>query len=149
MRCPVCNYKDTSVVDTRPAENDFSIRRRRECDKCGFRFSTVEETELLDLIVVKRDGRREAYMRDKMESGIRRSSTKRAFTQEDFHRLVHFVERDIQKKKKREISSSDLGEIVMRNLKNFDKVAYIRFASIYRDFKDVKNFENELKRLSK
>jgi len=149
MRCPVCNYKDTSVVDTRPAENDFSIRRRRECDKCGFRFSTVEETELLDLIVVKRDGRREAYMRDKMESGIRRSLTKRAFTQEDFHRLVHFVERDIQKKKKREISSSDLGEIVMRNLKNFDKVAYIRFASIYRDFKDVKNFENELKRLSK
>ena len=149
MRCPVCNHKNTSVIDTRPAENDLSTRRRRQCDKCEYRFSTIEETELLDLIVVKRDGKREAYMRDKLESGIRRSLTKRAFTQDDFHRLVHAIERDIQNKKKREISSSELGEIVMKNLRNFDKVAYIRFASIYRDFKDVKNFENELKRLSK
>lgn len=149
MRCPVCNHKNTSVVDTRPAENDLSIRRRRECDKCEYRFSTIEETELLDLIVVKRDGKREAYMRDKLESGIRRSLTKRAFTQDDFHRLLHAIERDIQKRKKRELSSSELGEIVMKNLRTFDKVAYIRFASIYRDFKDVKNFESELKRLSK
>jgi len=149
MRCPVCNHKNTSVVDTRSVENDLSIRRRRECDKCQYRFSTIEETELLDLIVVKRDGRREAYMREKMENGIRRSLMKRSFTQEDFHRLLHAIERDIQKKKNREISSRDLGEIVMKNLRIFDKVAYIRFASIYRDFKDVKNFENELKRLSK
>lgn len=149
MRCPVCNHKNTSVVDTRPVENDLSTRRRRECDKCEYRFSTIEETELLDLIVVKRDGKREAYMRDKLESGIRRSLTKRAFTQEDFHRLLHAIERDIQKRKKRELSSSDLGDIVMKNLRTFDKVAYIRFASIYRDFKDVKNFENELKRLAK
>ncbi len=149
MRCPVCNHKNTSVIDTRSADNDMSIRRRRECDKCDYRFSTIEETELLDLILVKRDGRRESYMRDKLESGIKRSLTKRAFTQEDFHRLVHTIERDIQKKKKHEISSGELGEIVMKNLKNFDKVAYIRFASIYRDFKDVKNFENELKRLNK
>ena len=149
MRCPVCNHKNTSVVDTRPLENDLSVRRRRECDKCEYRFSTIEETELLDLIVVKRDGKREAYMRDKLESGIRRSLTKRAFTQEDFHRLVHAIERDIQKRKKRELGSSELGEIVMKNLRTFDKVAYIRFASIYRDFKDVKNFESELKRLSK
>ncbi len=149
MRCPVCNHKNTSVVDTRPVENDLSTRRRRECDKCEYRFSTIEETELLDLIVVKRDGKREAYMRDKMESGIRRSLTKRAFTQDDFHHLLHAIERDIQKKKKRELSSSELGEIVMKNLRTFDKVAYIRFASIYRDFKDVKNFESELKRLSK
>ncbi|MCX6779977.1 MAG: transcriptional regulator NrdR [Candidatus Magasanikbacteria bacterium] len=149
MRCPVCNHKNTSVVDTRPLENDLSVRRRRECDKCEYRFSTIEETELLDLIVVKRDGKREAYMRDKLESGIRRSLTKRAFTQEDFHSLVHTIERDIQKRKKRELSSSELGEIVMKNLRTFDKVAYIRFASIYRDFKDVKNFESELKRLSK
>lgn len=149
MRCPVCNHKNTSVVDTRPVENDLSTRRRRECDKCEYRFSTIEETELLDLIVVKRDGKREAYMRDKLESGIRRSLTKRAFTQDDFHHLLHAIERDIQKKKKRELSSSELGEIVMKNLRTFDKVAYIRFASIYRDFKDVKNFESELKRLSK
>ncbi|MBI5221630.1 MAG: transcriptional repressor NrdR [Candidatus Magasanikbacteria bacterium] len=149
MRCPVCNHKNTSVVDSRPAENDLAIRRRRECDKCEYRFSTIEETELLDLIVVKRDGKRESYMRDKLESGIRRSLTKRAFTQEDFHRLLYSIERDIQKRKKHELSSSELGEIVMKNLRTFDKVAYIRFASIYRDFKDVKNFENELKRLSK
>ena len=149
MRCPVCNNKNTSVVDTRPAENDLAIRRRRECDKCEYRFSTIEEIELLDLIVVKRDGKREAYMRDKLESGIKRSLTKRAFTQDDFHRLMHAIERDIQKKKKHEISSSELGEVVMKNLRTFDKVAYIRFASIYRDFKDVKNFESELKRLSK
>lgn len=149
MRCPVCNYKNTSVIDTRPVDNDLSTRRRRECDKCEYRFSTIEETELLDLILVKRDGRREAYMRDKLEDGIRRSLTKRAFTQEDFHKLIHAIERDIQKKKKHELSSAELGEIVMKNLKTFDKVAYIRFASIYRDFKDVKNFENELKRLNK
>lgn len=149
MRCPVCNHKNTSVVDTRSAENDLATRRRRECDKCQYRFSTIEETELLDLIVVKRDGRREAYMRDKLENGIRRSLTKRSFTQENFHHLLHGIERDIQKKKKHEISSGELGEIVMKNLRGFDKVAYIRFASIYRDFKDVKNFENELKRLSK
>lgn len=149
MRCPVCNHKNTSVVDTRPLENDLSIRRRRECDKCEYRFSTIEETELLDLIVVKRDGKREAYMRDKLESGMRRSLTKRAFTQEDFHSLLHAIERDIQKRKKRELGSGELGEIVMKHLRGFDKVAYIRFASIYRDFKDVKNFESELKRLSK
>lgn len=149
MRCPVCNHKNTSVVDTRPLENDLSVRRRRECDKCEYRFSTIEETELLDLIVVKRDGKREVYMRDKLEKGIRHSLTKRAFTQEDFHSLVHAIERDIQKRKKRELGSADLGEIVMKNLRAFDKVAYIRFASIYRDFKDVKNFESELKRLAK
>lgn len=148
MRCPVCNNTETSVVDTRSSEDDLSIRRRRECDKCQYRFSTVEETELLDIIVVKGDGHREVYMRDKIENGIRMSLTKRPYTRESFHKLIHAIERDIQKKKTKEISSKDLGEIVIKHLRGFDKVAYIRFASVYRDFRDVRTFEKELKKLS-
>lgn len=149
MRCPVCNNRETSVVDSRSTEDDLSVRRRRDCDKCHYRFSTVEEIELLDIIVVKRDGNRETYLRDKLEDGIKRSLTKRPFTQEAFHRLIHAVERDIQKKKKREIASREMGEIIMKHLRSFDKVAYIRFASVYRDFKDVKTFEKELNKLKK
>ena len=100
-------------------------------------------------IVVKENGSRESYMREKIENGIRRSLTKRPYTQEKFHRLVHAIERDIQKKKKREIGSKDIGELVMKHLHSFDKVAYIRFASVYRDFQDVKTFEKELKKLHK
>lgn len=148
MRCPICNHKDTKVIDSRPAEDDLSIRRRRECGKCRYRFSTVEETELLDIVVVKSDGGRESYMRDKVENGIKRSLTKRPYTQENFHLLMHAIERDIQKKKIREIPSRDVGELVMKHLRVFDKVAYIRFASVYRDFKDVRTFARELKRLS-
>lgn len=148
MRCPICNNIETSVVDTRSSGDGLTIRRRRECDKCRYRFSTVEEIELLDIVVVKNDGRRESYMREKVESGIRRSLSKRPYTVEKFHRLIHAVERDIQKKKKREISSKDIGEMVMKHLKSFDKVAYIRFASVYRDFKDVKTFERELKNIA-
>ncbi|HLD60523.1 MAG TPA: transcriptional regulator NrdR, partial [Patescibacteria group bacterium] len=146
---PVCNHRETSVVDSRPAEDDLAVRRRRECDKCTYRFSTLEEIELLDIIVVKQDGVRQEYMRDKVEQGIRRSLTKRPFTQEKFQKLVHAIERDIQKKKKREIASKEIGELVMKHLRAFDKVAYIRFASVYRDFKDVKTFEKELKELTK
>src|SRR3989338_2800285 len=148
MRCPVCNYRDVSVIDTRPLEDDLSVRRRRECQKCHYRFSTVEEIELLDVIVVKRNGERQSYMRDKIEAGIRRSLTKRPFTQDKLHPLFHTIERDIQKKRRREIASNEIGEIVMKHLHSFDKIAYIRFASVYRDFKDVKTFEKELKRLS-
>jgi len=137
------------VVDTRSAVDGMAVRRRRECDRCHYRFSTVEETELLDIIVVKSDGRRESYMRDKIEDGLRRSLTKRPYTQERFHRLVQEIERDIQKKKKREINSREIGEIAMKHLRTFDKVAYIRFASVYRDFKDVKTFEKELRKLTK
>jgi len=107
----------------------------------------MEEVELLDLMVVKSDGGREMYLREKLEGGIKRSLTKRAYTNEDFRRLVHAIERDIQKKRKREISTKDIGEIAMKNLKSFDKVAYIRFASVYRDFKDMKSFEREAKKL--
>ena len=148
MRCPICNNRETSVIDTRPAEDDLSIRRRRECDKCQYRFSTVEEVELLDVILVKSDGHRETYMRDKLENGIKMSLTKRPYTRDSFHKLIHAIERDIQKKKTREISSKELGEVVIKHLRGFDKVAYIRFASVYQDFRDVRTFEKELKKLS-
>ena len=149
MRCPVCNNRETSVIDTRVSEDGLAVRRRRECDRCHFRFSTFEETELLDIIVVKSDGRREGYMREKMEQGIHRSLTKRSITKERLHRLVQGIERDIQKKKSREISSQAIGEIVMKHLRVVDSVAYIRFASVYRDFKDASTFQRELNKLAK
>lgn len=149
MYCPICNSKETKVVDSRLAQEGAAVRRRRECIKCAFRFSTVEEIELLDITVVKRNGRRESYSREKLIKGISQSLTKRSFTQEKFDRLINAIERDIQKKKKREIESDQLGEITMKHIKSFDKVAYIRFASIYRDFKDVGGFSEEIQLLSK
>ena len=149
MKCPVCFAQDSKVNDSRLTEQGFAIRRRRECQKCGFRFSTYEQIEILNLTVIKRTGVKEPYQRDKIERGLKRALEKRPYSQDQFKKLLNTIERDIQKKKKHEISSGALGEIVMKNLRTFDKVAYIRFASIYRDFKDVKNFENELKRLSK
>lgn len=147
MLCPVCRAKDTKVVDSRLARAGLAIRRRRECEKCSFRFSTLEEIELLDIVVVKRDGHRESYSRDKMESGILHSLTKRPYTKEKFDRLISAVERDIQKKRKREVTSAEIGEVVMKHLRKFDKVAYIRFASIYRAFEDVGRFKSEIRSL--
>lgn len=148
MKCPVCSNKNSNVVDSRPVDSGFSIRRRRECDRCNYRFTTSEEIEILDLVIVKRNGKRESYMRDKLINGISKSLTKRSYTQEKFHRLISNIERDMQKKKVRELPSNDLGEIIMRRLKSFDKVAYIRFASVYRDFKDVNSFTRELKMIT-
>ena len=149
MRCPACRSKKTSVVDSRLAQDGMMIRRRRECDKCQYRFSTLEEMELLDIVVVKRNGHREAYARGKLVNGILQSLTKRPYTQEKFDRLIHLIERDIQKKKKRELESREIGEIVMKYLAKFDKVAYIRFASIYRAFEDVSKFKKEIQSLEK
>jgi len=148
MLCPTCKT-ETKVVDSRVAQDGFSVRRRRECDKCGERFSTVEEMELLDITVVKRDGTREAYDPEKMEMGIRLSLRKRPFTNESFRSLISRVERDIQKRRKREITSNEIGEVVMHQLKTFDKVGYIRFASIYRSFEDVEGFAREVRGLEK
>ncbi len=147
MYCPVCNNKDTKVIDSRLAADGMAIRRRREGEKCDFRFSTVEEVTLLDLTVIKRDGRREAYSRDKLTRGLERSLEKRPYTEIDFQKLVHRIERDVQKKRRGEVTSAELGEIVMRVLKKFDKIAYIRFASVYRAFEDVATFERELNAL--
>jgi transcriptional repressor NrdR len=126
----------------------MSIRRRRQCLKCHFRFSTVEESEILDLTVVKRDGRREAYMREKLESGLRKALQKRPITAEAFKELVNQVERDLQRRKKNEVTTRDVGEIVMNRLKHVDTVAYIRFASVYRAFEDVKTFQEALEHLA-
>lgn len=144
MECPICSHADTRVVDSRLSTDGNAVRRRRECAKCQYRFSTLEEIELLDLTIVKRDGRHEAYVREKMERGLRKALEKRSYTDSDFRSLVHGVERDLQRKKLNEIRSSDVGEIVMDRLKQFDKVAYIRFASVYRSFEDVQTFQKEL-----
>lgn len=149
MRCAACNHKDTRVIDSRLSQGGMSIRRRRECLKCRFRFSTLEEVEILDLTVVKRDGRREAYMREKLESGLRKALEKRPFTAESFKDLVNAIERDLQRRKKNEVTSEIIGEIVMNRLKTFDKIAYIRFASVYRAFEDVKTFKEALEHLAK
>lgn len=129
------------------AQEGTVIRRRRECDACGYRFSTNEEVELLDLAVIKRDGSREAYSRDKMEHGLRKALEKRPVTDASFRSLVSAVERDIQRRKTNELTSADLGEVVMERLKTFDTVAYIRFASVYRQFEDVESFRREVEGL--
>lgn len=147
MHCPACNHYETKVTDSRVAADGFSIRRRRECAKCNFRFSTVEETEILDLTVIKRDGRREPYSQDKLVTGLRHALEKRAHTIDEFKALVQKIERDIQRRRKLEITSREIGELVMKRLKSFDQVAYIRFASVYRSFQDVESFTRELKGL--
>lgn len=147
MHCPVCNHIDSRVVDSRLSPDGTSVRRRRECDECGFRFSTFEECELLDIRVVKRNGEREMYTRDKLERGLRRALEKRSHTEADVRALIHSIERGIQQLKASEVRTSDIGEIVMNCLRQFDKVAYIRFASVYRSFEDVKTFQDELTRL--
>ncbi len=147
MKCPVCLAEDTKVNDSRLTEDGFAIRRRRECQKCGFRFSTYEQSEILNLTVIKRNGSKEPYQREKLERGLKHALEKRPYTQDEFKKLVTTIERDIQKKKQEEITSQAIGEIVMKRLKSFDKVAYIRFASVYRAFEDVKTFHRELEAL--
>lgn len=144
MHCPVCSHPDTRVVDSRMSSEGESIRRRRECDKCGFRFSTVEEVLLLDLVIVKRDGQREAYNREKLIRGLKKALEKRPVTDARFRTLVHSIERDIQRHGSDQITSEAIGSIVMNQLKEFDEVAYIRFASVYRQFEDVETFQREL-----
>lgn len=148
MNCPVCN-KDTKVVDTRLSSDGMGIRRRRECMACEYRFSTVEEVELMDLMVVKRDGKREMYSRDKMKRGVVRALEKRPYTELRLKKLINRIERDIQRKKVNELTSPEIGDLVMNRLRTFDKVAYIRFASVYRQFEDVRTFQRELNALMK
>lgn len=149
MKCPICYFLDTKVVDSRVASDGLSIRRRRECLKCGFRFSTYEEIELLELIILKRDGRRESYSREKLVGGLKKSCEKRPITEDNFKRLVHSIERDLQRLKKNEITSKQVGIAVMKNLKKLDPVAYIRYASVYESFKDANEFKKEINKLIK
>ncbi len=149
MKCPICYFIDTKVVDSRVASDGLSIRRRRECLKCSFRFSTYEEIELLELIILKRDGRRESYSREKLVGGLKKSCEKRPITEDDFKRLIHSIERDLQRLKKNEIPSKQIGIAVMKNLKKLDPVAYIRYASVYESFKDANEFKKEINKLIK
>ncbi|MDD3711413.1 MAG: transcriptional regulator NrdR [Patescibacteria group bacterium] len=149
MKCPVCHFEDTKVIDSRMSGDGFLIRRRRECLKCEFRFSTHEEMEILDLIIVKRDGRRENYNRDKVAVGLKKALEKRDVDEEKFKKLIYCIERDLQVINKNEIDSKDVGEIVMKNLKKLDKVAYIRYASVYQSFECLEEFSEELDKLLK
>lgn len=149
MKCPICYHPDTKVIDSRAATDGLSIRRRRECIKCAFRFSTYEEIEILDLMIVKRDGRRESYNREKLMGGLKKSLEKRPITEDQLKKLIHTVERDLQRLRKSEVTSSHVGQIVMKHLKKIDQVAYIRYASVYESFKDAQEFKQELNKLFK
>ena len=147
MKCPFCNEADTKVIDSRPADDNSSIRRRRQCERSGKRFTTYEKVETIPLIVIKKDNNREPYDRRKIEAGIVRSCHKRPISAEQIRKLVDAVETEIFNKDEREISVNIIGEIVMNKLKTLDPVAYVRFASVYREFKDVSTFMDELKKI--
>src|SRR3989338_4829689 len=148
MKCPYCNYEETQVIDTRETEN-LEATRRRECLKCNKRFTTYERVEEADIVVVKKDGRRERFERKKLMDGILKASEKRDITLEKVEKLVDEVESDLRKRDSVEVESKVIGEITMKKLKNLDKVAYIRFASVYREFEDLDRFEEELEKLQK
>ena len=145
MRCPYCGYKEDKVVDSRATAEESAVRRRRECLKCGKRFTTYEYIEEVSLMVIKKDGRREPFDRKKILAGIMKACEKRPISVEKMEEIITQVERAVQKKSDREVSSSRIGELVMEKLKALDDVAYVRFASVYRQFKDVGQFMVELK----
>ncbi len=146
MKCPYCNQDNTRVVDSRPVEDTNSIRRRRLCDSCGRRFTTYEKVETIPLTVIKKNQNREQYSRSKLMDGIRRACYKRPISSERLEEMMDSIEGDIFKTEEKEISSTTIGEIVMNHLKDLDSVAYVRFASVYREFKDVSTFMDELKK---
>ena len=145
MKCPFCSHENTRVIDSRPAEDNNSIRRRRVCDECGKRFTTYEKIETIPLIIIKKDNNREAYDRAKIEAGVLRACHKRPVRAQQITTLVDEVENEIFNREEREIPSGTIGELVMNKLKDLDAVAYVRFASVYREFKDVNTFMDELK----
>ena len=146
MKCPCCNQDDTRVVDSRPADDNSSIRRRRLCDACGKRFTTYEKVETIPLIVIKKDQTRERYDRRKVEDGVMRACYKRPTPIQKIREMIDEVEMEIFRREEKEIESKVIGEIVMDRLKDLDAVAYVRFASVYREFKDVNTFMDELKK---
>ena len=145
MKCPYCGSDDTRVIDSRPADDNYSIRRRRICDNCTKRFTTYEKVETIPLIIIKKDNNSEQYDRAKIESGVLRACHKRPVSATQITQIVDEVENEISTLEDKEIPSRIIGEIVMKKLKNLDAVAYVRFASVYREFKDVDSFMDELK----
>ena len=149
MRCPFCGYEESRVVDSRPTEENEKIRRRRECLKCNSRFTTYEVIETVPIMVVKKDRSRQAFDREKLMRGILRSCEKRPVTANDIEKLVDQIESELSNSLQREVSSYRIGELVMKHLKYIDEVAYVRFASVYRDFGDIDAFMQELKSMKK
>ncbi|MBC5687276.1 transcriptional repressor NrdR [Roseburia sp. AM51-8] len=147
MKCPFCSSENTRVIDSRPADDNNSIRRRRMCDECGKRFTTYEKVETIPLIVIKKDNNREQYDRAKIEAGVLRACHKRPISANDINKLIDEVETEIFSREEKEIPSDEIGEIVMDKIKDLDDVAYVRFASVYREFKDVNTFMSELKKM--
>ena len=147
MKCPFCGHDNTRVIDSRPAEENNSIRRRRVCDECDKRFTTYEKIETIPLIVIKKDNNRETYDRMKIEAGVLRACHKRPVSAAQIEKLVEEVETEIFKLEEKEIATQDIGELVMNKLKDMDAVAYVRFASVYREFKDINTFMDELKKV--
>lgn len=146
MRCPKCKAAETKVIDSRVIEEGYTVRRRRECGNCGYRFTTYEKINL-DIIVIKKDGRREPYTREKLLAGIRKACHKRPISENIIKRFIEDLELDLIQKGEKEIPSHYIGEKVMEALKKWDKVAYIRFASVYKEFKDVDEFLTQIEEL--
>ncbi|MCR4772297.1 MAG: transcriptional regulator NrdR [Oscillospiraceae bacterium] len=149
MRCPFCSYTESKVIDSRPAEEGASIRRRRECLSCGKRFTTYEIIERLPLLVVKKDGSRQSFDRTKVINGLVKACEKRPVSAEQIEKIADEIEQELQSMLEREVPSERVGEMVMKHLKDLDEVAYVRFASVYRSFKDINTFLEELNKLLK
>ncbi len=147
MKCPYCNHADTRVIDSRPADDGNTIRRRRSCDECGKRFTTYEKVETIPLIIIKKDDNREQYDRSKIEAGVLRACYKRPVSAACIQEAIEDIETKIFAIEEKEVSSNVIGEIVMDELRKVDPVAYVRFASVYREFKDVNTFMQELKKI--
>ncbi|MCI8830286.1 MAG: transcriptional repressor NrdR [Lachnospiraceae bacterium] len=149
MKCPFCSAADTKVIDSRPADDNSSIRRRRQCETCGKRFTTYEKLETMPLMVIKKDESRENYDRAKIESGVLHSCHKRPVSTQQIDALIDSIENQIFNMEEKEVPTSVIGELVMDKLKDLDEVAYVRFASVYREFKDIGTFMEELGKLLK
>ncbi|MCX6766023.1 MAG: transcriptional regulator NrdR [Candidatus Moranbacteria bacterium] len=147
MNCPFCGHNETKVIDSRDTQDGKAIRRRRECEKCKARFSTYEEVEILRLAVVKKDGRKEEYNREKVEAGIRKAIEKRPVTEEQIDKMMGDIEYEVRSKEECEITSKEIGKIVLDKLKEIDDVAYMRFASVYKSFKNAESFKKEAEKL--
>lgn len=147
MRCPSCQNKNTRVLDSRPIEEGDAIRRRRECEECSYRFTTFERIEEMPLIVVKKEGVRETFSREKLIRGLIKACEKRPVSHEQLKQLASDVERELRSRGSAEVESKDVGELVMDHLAQIDEVAYVRFASVYRQFKDINVFLDELKEI--
>jgi len=149
MKCPFCENSDTKVIDSRPTEEGHAIRRRRECENCGKRFTTYEKVEEMLLMVIKKDGRREVFDRNKILSGIIKACEKRTVPMSEIEKVVDEIERGLNNTLEKEIESKFIGELIMEQLKKIDEVAYVRFASVYRQFTDVNTFVAEIEKLLK